>query len=168
MGSFQEETGSINPYHIQISPEAQRGLQAISRGNRRLIIDAIDGLAGNPRPDNSKLLRKAENLRRLTVGDYRVIYGIQESTSSVTVELAPSQRRLHIVRSTRDSYPSKALFPVSVSCRNQTGPLPGIASVAAKWTDLRMGRPRASCKGCAISLYNPRHLTYKGWLYSIN
>lgn len=87
MGRLQEETGPINPYHIQISPEAQRGLLAISRGNRRLIINAIDELAETPRPDNSKLLRKAENLRRLTVGDYRVIYGIQESTSTITIEL---------------------------------------------------------------------------------
>ena len=51
-----------------------------------MIADAIDGLATNPRPDSSKLLRKAENLRRLTVGDYRVIYGIEEAVRRVTIE----------------------------------------------------------------------------------
>jgi mRNA-degrading endonuclease RelE of RelBE toxin-antitoxin system len=73
MGRFQEETQPLNPYNIEIMPEAQRGLEAISVANRRLIVDAIDDLATTPRPNNSKLLRKAENLRRLTIGDYRVI-----------------------------------------------------------------------------------------------
>ncbi|GAC1438828.1 MAG: hypothetical protein NVS1B11_21750 [Terriglobales bacterium] len=59
---------------------------SISLKNQRLIADAIDGLAVNPRPSSSKLLRKAENLRRLTVGDYRVIYGIEEGVRTVTVE----------------------------------------------------------------------------------
>ena len=87
MGRVQEEAGTLNTYKIQINPEAQRGLLAISRANRRLILDGIDSLAFDPRPDTSKLLRNAENLRRLTIGDYRVIYGIQESNSTVTIEL---------------------------------------------------------------------------------
>jgi mRNA interferase RelE/StbE len=87
VGRFQEEARPINVYDIQILPEASRGLLSISRNNQRIIIEAIDGLATNPRPDNSILLRNAENLRRLTVGDYRVIYGIEESISTVTIEL---------------------------------------------------------------------------------
>jgi mRNA-degrading endonuclease RelE of RelBE toxin-antitoxin system len=47
----------------------------------------MDSLATNPRPDNSKLLVNSENLRRLTVGDYRVIYGIEENRLTVTIEL---------------------------------------------------------------------------------
>lgn len=54
-------------------PEAQRGLLAIGKANRRLVSDAIDSLAIDPRPGNSLLLRQPGNLRRLTVGDYRVI-----------------------------------------------------------------------------------------------
>jgi hypothetical protein len=60
---FQEEASQIDIYDIEINPEAQRGLSAVGKANQRLIIDAIDGLAFNPRPSNSKLLYKAENLR---------------------------------------------------------------------------------------------------------
>jgi mRNA-degrading endonuclease RelE of RelBE toxin-antitoxin system len=74
-------------------PEAQRGLSSIGKANRRLIIDGIDDLATNPKPPNSKRLINAENLRRLTVGDYRVIYGISENRKSVTVELVRSRNK---------------------------------------------------------------------------
>ena len=87
MVRFQKEAVPINIYHIEIMPEADRALSAIGTANQRLIVDAIDQLASDPRPDNSKLLVKAENLRRLTVGDYRVIYGISESRQTVTIEL---------------------------------------------------------------------------------
>jgi mRNA interferase RelE/StbE len=87
VGRFQEKAGQINIYEVHISSEAQHGLLSIARNNRQIIIEAIDGLATSPRPDNSKLLYKAENLRRLTVGDYRVIYGIEEILRKVTIEL---------------------------------------------------------------------------------
>lgn len=70
---------------------------SIGRNNRRLVADAIDALANDPRPANSKLLRKAENLRRLTVGDYRVIYGIEQSAMKVTVELIRHRRVVYTV-----------------------------------------------------------------------
>jgi mRNA interferase RelE/StbE len=84
---FQEEVNKVDLYVIFIEPEAQRGLLSIAVMNRRLIIDALDGLATDPRPPNSKLLVNAENLRRLTVGDYRVIYGIEQNLQKVTIEL---------------------------------------------------------------------------------
>jgi mRNA interferase RelE/StbE len=88
VAGFQEEAGKIGiVYDLEIAPEAQRGLLSIPRKNRPIIVDAIDGLACEPRPENSKLLRNAENLRRLRVGDYRVIYGIEESKRKITIEL---------------------------------------------------------------------------------
>lgn len=88
MAGFQEKTSKVDvPYDIEIAPEAKRGLLAIPRKNQPLIVDAIDSLAFSPRPESSKLLRTAENLRRLTVGDYRVLYGIEESKRKVTIEL---------------------------------------------------------------------------------
>jgi len=81
-------------------PEAQRGLSGITgKANLLLIRDAIDGLEINPRPDNSKRLVKAENLRRLTVGDYRVVYGISESQQTVTIELVRHRRIVYTLLS---------------------------------------------------------------------
>jgi mRNA interferase RelE/StbE len=74
-------------YEIEIMPEAQRGLLALGKVIRRLVGDGIDQLAFDPRPDNSMLLRQPGNLRRLKIGDYRVIYGVSESRQMVTIEL---------------------------------------------------------------------------------
>ena len=108
MERFQDNSGQIDIYDIQISPEAQRGLLSIPRTNRQIIVDAIDGLATSARPSNSKLLRAAENLRRLTVGDYRVIYGIEESLVRITVEL---------VRHRNIAYATLAALAISVRSR---------------------------------------------------
>ncbi|HXP41917.1 MAG TPA: type II toxin-antitoxin system RelE/ParE family toxin [Candidatus Acidoferrales bacterium] len=87
MVRIQEEVSPIDIYDIDIMPEAQRGFSAIARPNQRVISYAIDELASDPRPANSEPLPNAENLRRLAVGDYRVIYGITESKKTVVVEL---------------------------------------------------------------------------------
>ena len=50
----------------------------------------------------------AENLRRLTVGDYRVIYGIEQSLLKVTIEL---------VRHRSLGYAFLAAFAISVRSR---------------------------------------------------
>jgi mRNA interferase RelE/StbE len=87
VGRIQEKTRINHLYDIEISPEAQRGLLSISRASQRQIKESIDRLALDPRPEDSKLLIKAENLRRLRVGDHRVIYGIRESLDAVTIEM---------------------------------------------------------------------------------
>lgn len=108
MGRFQEGPSQIDIYDIQISPEARRGLLSVPRSNRQIIVDAIDGLATNARPANSKLLYKAENLRRLTVGDYRVIYGIEQSLMKITIEM---------VRPRKVVYAALAALVISVRSR---------------------------------------------------
>jgi len=87
VGRFQEKSGQVEIYDIQIAPEAQRGILSVPRTNRQIIIDAIDSLAVDARPSTSICLRNAENLRRLTVGDYRVVYGIEQSSLKITIEL---------------------------------------------------------------------------------
>lgn len=87
VGRRQEEAEQISAYDIEVTDEAERGLFSINKKNRGFIVDAIDDLAFDPRPPNSKLLVRAENLRRLTVGDYRVIYGVEESSRKITIEL---------------------------------------------------------------------------------
>jgi mRNA interferase RelE/StbE len=48
----------------------------------REALDAIDGLAGNPRPPESFAFGSPD-LRRLRVGHYRVLYRIEVDTISV-------------------------------------------------------------------------------------
>jgi len=45
----------------------------------------IDGLRVNPRPNGSKKLNKEDPLYRIRVGDYRVVYQIQDKILLVLI-----------------------------------------------------------------------------------
>jgi len=50
------------------------------------IINSIDNLSENPRPEGSKKLRGSdEDLWRIRIGNYRVIYSIKDSIRIVNI-----------------------------------------------------------------------------------
>jgi mRNA interferase RelE/StbE len=81
--------GRRDIYEIRITPYARRSLQKL-RKNRVLverILDAIGSLAENPRPHGYKKLASGryDNLYRIRVGDWRILYAIEEDTVIVVV-----------------------------------------------------------------------------------
>jgi mRNA interferase RelE/StbE len=60
-------------------------LAIIPRPHRRRIAWKIDRLADNPRPRGAKALKGPLSLYRIRVGDYRVIYQIQDAALLVLV-----------------------------------------------------------------------------------
>ncbi len=64
-------------YSLQIKRSAQKELEKIAKPDRNRLIEAIDQLAENPHV--GKLLKgELSGLRRIRVGDYRVVYEINE------------------------------------------------------------------------------------------
>ena len=72
-------------YRVIIKPSADRQVGRLPAQIRRRISDALDDLAENPRPRSSKKLKGAEDLWRIRVGDYRVIYTIRDDELIVLV-----------------------------------------------------------------------------------
>jgi len=72
-------------YKVTILPSALRDLQRLPRPIQTRIRDHIDKLAGNPRPPGSKLLKNGGGRMRIRVGEYRVIYKIEEEVLVVLV-----------------------------------------------------------------------------------
>jgi mRNA interferase RelE/StbE len=50
------------------------------------VATAIDKLVSEPRPPNAKLLIGMPGVRRIRIGDYRVLYTVDDDTSEVWVE----------------------------------------------------------------------------------
>jgi mRNA interferase RelE/StbE len=71
-------------YSITIKKSALRELSQISSPYSTKIIEAIDKLAGNPRPENVKKLKGVEAYR-IRVADYRIIYTIEDVIKIVEV-----------------------------------------------------------------------------------
>ena len=64
-------------YFVRIKGSAARELARIAKPARARIAEAIDGLAGNPFTGTA-LKGELRGLRRIRVGEYRIVYEIQE------------------------------------------------------------------------------------------
>jgi len=65
-------------YRIEVTRAAERDLRALPENVLKRVDAKILSLAGNPRPDGVKKLAGADSLYRVRVGDYRIIYEIQD------------------------------------------------------------------------------------------
>lgn len=71
-------------YTIYILRRAQRELAELPRGTYERARDAIRALAQNPRPTGCLKMKEREGWR-IRVGNYRVIYEIDDDQKTVTV-----------------------------------------------------------------------------------
>ena len=72
-------------YKVQIEDRAEKALKSLEKKNRERARNAIDQLAENPRPNNSKPLKGFSGIWRLRIGDYRIIYEIRDAELIVLV-----------------------------------------------------------------------------------
>lgn len=72
-------------YAVEIVPRALKALGAVHPSYRGLIQRRIDGSAADPRPLNVKRLPRPARLWRLRVGDYRVVYEIDDAARRVLI-----------------------------------------------------------------------------------
>ena len=82
-------------YSILLRPAAVRDLKRMPTGARERIEAAIGALEDNPRPPGCKKLVGFENEWRLRVGNYRVLYIIDDSTRQVTIARVAHRREAY-------------------------------------------------------------------------
>jgi mRNA interferase RelE/StbE len=74
----------VSEYRIELRPATVRALRKLDPPIRRRVQGAIVLLAQNPRPPAARALKGRPGLR-VRVGDYRVIYTIQDEVLLVVV-----------------------------------------------------------------------------------
>lgn len=72
-------------YTVEFTARAARDLKAIARPDQVRIALRIDGLAENPRPYGVRKLEGEEDLYRIRIGDFRIIYTIENRRLLVLV-----------------------------------------------------------------------------------
>jgi mRNA interferase RelE/StbE len=70
---------ATGPYIVQYDPKALKELSKLDKPSARRIVKAIDALSGDPRPSGARPLVGYPDLWRIRVGDYRVVYTVQDS-----------------------------------------------------------------------------------------
>jgi mRNA interferase RelE/StbE len=73
------------PYSIEFRPAALRDLQRIPNPYKARLLTAIGALAETPRPPNSVQLKGPDGFHRVRVGDYRIVYLIEDRVLLVCV-----------------------------------------------------------------------------------
>lgn len=82
-------------YNIIFKPSVEKDLRSLPRAMVARIFERVEALRDDPLPRRSLKLAAAEELYRIRVGDYRVIYAVDEDNQQVIV---------HYVRHRRDAY----------------------------------------------------------------
>jgi mRNA interferase RelE/StbE len=73
-------------YQIEITNTVHHQLRRLSPVNRQRIHEAIEQLSQNPRPKDVKKLKGEIDFYRIRVGDYRILYQIDDEAKLVSVE----------------------------------------------------------------------------------
>jgi len=81
-------------YKLLIKPSAAKEIEALPMKDRRRIVAKMEALSGNPRPPGSEKL-SGEEKYRVRQGDYRVLYSIQDSSTTVTIVKIGHRREVY-------------------------------------------------------------------------
>ncbi len=73
-------------YNTYLTTSAEKDLRRLETHLEERILRKVESLSGIPLPNGSiKLKGGSDNVYRIRVGDYRVIYEINENEKSVTI-----------------------------------------------------------------------------------
>ena len=83
-------------YKIEVSATAEKQLRKLGKENRQRIIEAISSLAKTPRPKGCRKLKGFEDVYRIRVGTYRLIYNIDDK--QILIIIIKVGHRKHVYR----------------------------------------------------------------------
>ncbi len=84
----------MTKYRVELRPAALRALRKLDPPVGRRVRAAIALLAQDPRPPNARALRGRPGLR-VRVGDYRIIYTVQDDVLLVVVVTLGQRRHIY-------------------------------------------------------------------------
>lgn len=83
------------PYSITYVPSAAKAIRKLERATARRLLAAIEALALDPRPAGCTQLRGGAGEFRIRVGDYRVVYDIDDEEIEILVIRVGHRREVY-------------------------------------------------------------------------
>ena len=75
----------MTDYAITFARSARRELETLDVSVVRRVITKIEALAQIPRPSGSRKLQGEQNLWRIRIGDYRIVYSVNDRQRIVDI-----------------------------------------------------------------------------------
>jgi mRNA interferase RelE/StbE len=85
----------VAAYAIDLRPRARKSLRQLDPAARKIIAEAIDSLAVQPHPPGVQTLKGHRPWVRTRVGDYRIIYLVDDLTGTITVAEIGHRREVY-------------------------------------------------------------------------
>ena len=82
-------------YKVEALPAVDKDLDRLSRQMQTRILDRMEALADNPRPSGAEPIKGHSSHYRVRVGDYRVVYGVDDEARIVTVVTVAHRRDVY-------------------------------------------------------------------------
>ena len=82
-------------YDVDVRPRARRSLRQLDPSARKVVAEVIDSLALDPRSPGALPLTGHRPHLRVRLGDYRVIYTIDDRARVVTVVAVGHRREIY-------------------------------------------------------------------------
>lgn len=82
-------------YQVELARSAEKDLRRIDRSRVASLFAAVEGLAEDPRPHGCKKLAGADRTYRIRVGEYRVLYEIEDDVLVVLVIRVAHRREVY-------------------------------------------------------------------------
>ncbi|MBU4270514.1 MAG: type II toxin-antitoxin system RelE/ParE family toxin [Planctomycetes bacterium] len=82
-------------YEIVLTAAARRNLKSLPRTILKRVDAKLLGLGLNPRPPDAKKLRDRDGLMRVRVGDYRILYRVEDERLVVLVVRIGHRREVY-------------------------------------------------------------------------
>lgn len=82
-------------YRVLLERAAEKDLKSLSSKLHNQVIATLQRLAKNPRPSGCRQLTGADNDWRVRVGDYRIVYEIDDTDQNVRVNRVRHRREVY-------------------------------------------------------------------------
>jgi mRNA interferase RelE/StbE len=83
------------PYQIEALPAVEKDLDRLNPHIEQRIAVRISALAANPRPAGAHPIAGKPGYYRIRVGDYRVVYGVDDRRALVTIVIVGRRRDVY-------------------------------------------------------------------------
>jgi mRNA interferase RelE/StbE len=82
-------------YTVDVRPRVRKALRQLDSTMRKEVLFKMRALATDPRPPGAKVLRGYSPWLRVRVGDYRIIYIVDDDTHTVAVADVGHRREIY-------------------------------------------------------------------------
>ena len=82
-------------YAVSFRRSAEKDLRKLDATMQHRVLHAVEGLAREPRPSGCRKMQGGEDAFRIRLGDYRIIYTVDDGVKIVAVERIRHRREVY-------------------------------------------------------------------------